>query len=129
MTAWWNMLAFTMLVPGLLYWFGKSFEKDNSSEINYIIGYRTSRSMMNIDTWRFAQKFWGRLRQKTALFCAVVSLLSLLFLTGKPDDVVYLWGEIICLAQLVPLIATIPKTEKALKETFDDNGDFRRKDI
>ncbi len=125
MTAWLNMLAFTMLVPGFMYWFGRSFEKDNSTQINYIFGYRTKRSMVNIDTWRFAQKFWGRLRQKTALLCAVMSGVAMMLSVGKDSDTIYLRGEIICLAQLVPLIATIPKTEKALKETFDDNGDFR----
>lgn len=125
MTAWLNMLAFTMLVPALMYWFGRSFEKDNSTQINYIFGYRTKRSMVNIDTWRFAQKFWGRMRQKSALVCAIMSAAAMLLLLEKDSDTVYLWGELICLAQLVPLIATIPKTEKALKETFDDEGNFR----
>ena len=119
------MTGCCLLLPVLLYRFGKFFENDDSTEINYAFGYRTSRSMQNLDTWRFAQKYWGRLRKKTAAVCFVMAIIPMVLVFGKNADTVGTAGGIICMAQLIPMLTTIPKTEKALKETFDDEGNFR----
>ncbi|MBR5805664.1 MAG: SdpI family protein [Oscillospiraceae bacterium] len=125
MFMWVFMTGCCLLLPVLLYRFGKFFENDDSTEINYAFGYRTSRSMQNLDTWRFAQKYWGRLRKKTAAVCFVMAIIPMVLVFGKSTDTVGTAGGIICMAQLIPMLTTIPKTEKALKETFDDEGNFR----
>ena len=122
---WIFMTACCLLMPVLLYRFGKFFENDDNTEINYAFGYRTNRSMQNRDTWRFAQKFWGRLRKKTALACLVMAVIPMVLVYGKDADTVATVGGIVCTAQLIPMLFTIPKTEKALKETFDNQGEFR----
>ena len=119
------MTGCCLLLPVLLYRFGKFFENDDSTEINYAFGYRTSRSMQNPDTWHFAQKYWGGLRKKTAAVCFVMAIIPMVLVFGKNADTVGTAGGIICMAQLIPMLTTIPKTEKALKETFDDNGEFK----
>lgn len=125
MFMWVFMTGCCLLLPVLLYRFGKFFENDDSTEINYTFGYRTSRSMQNPYTWRFAQKYWGRLRKKTAAVCFVMAMIPMVLVFGKNADTVGTAGGIICMMQLIPMVATIPKTEKALKETFDDEGNFR----
>lgn len=122
---WVFMTGCCLLLPVLLYRFGKFFENDGSIEINYTFGYRTSRSMQNPDTWRFAQKYWGKLRKQTAVVCLVMAIIPMVLIYGKSADTVGTAGGIICMAQLIPMLATIPKTEKALKEVFDDNGEFK----
>ena len=119
------MTSCCLLMPVLLYRFGKFFENDDSTEINCAFGYRTNRSMQNRDTWHFAQKFWGRLRKKTALVCLVMAVIPMVLVYGKDADTVATAGGIVCTAQLIPMLSTIPKTEKALKETFDNKGEFR----
>ena len=123
---WVFMTGCCLLLPVLLYRFGKFFENDDSTDINYAFGYRTGRSMQNQDTWRFAQKYWGILRKKTAVVCLVM-VIPMMLVYGKSADTVGTAGGIICMMQLIPMVATIPKTEKALKETFDDEGNFRNK--
>ena len=122
---WIFMTGCSLLLPVLLYRFGKFFENDDSTDINCAFGYRTSRSMQNPDTWRFAQKYWGMLRKKTAVVCLVMAMIPMVLVFGKSADTVGTAGGIVCMAQLIPLLATIPKTEKALKEVFDDNGQFK----
>ncbi|MBR4035104.1 MAG: SdpI family protein [Oscillospiraceae bacterium] len=119
------MTGCSLLLPVLLYRFGKFFENDDSTDINCAFGYRTSRSMQNPDTWRFAQKYWGMLRKKTAVVCLVMAMIPMVLVYGKSADTVGTAGGIVCMAQLIPMLATIPKTEKALKEVFDDNGQFK----
>lgn len=119
------MALCSLLMPVLLYLFGNFFENNTDIEINYAFGYRTTRSMQNSDTWYFAQKFWGRLRKKTSAVCMVMSVVPMVLVYGKSADTVGTIGGIVCLAQLIPMLTTIPKTEKALKETFDENGNFR----
>ena len=125
MFMWVFMTGCCLLLPVLLYRFGKFFENDDSTEINYTFGYRTARSMKNPDTWRFAQKYWGKLRKQTAAVCMVIAVFPLMLVFGKDADTVGTVGGIICMMQLIPMLATIPKTEKALKGTFDDEGNFR----
>ena len=124
---WVFMTGCCLLLPVLLYRFSKFFENDDSTEINYTFGYRPARSMKNPDTWRFAQKYWGKLRKQTAAVCMVIAVFPLMLVFGKDADTVGTVGGIICMMQLIPMVATIPKTEKALKETFDDKGNFRNK--
>ena len=50
-----------MLIPLTMIGFGFYFFKRGPQTINGFFGYRTSRSMKNQDTWRFAHKHCGRI--------------------------------------------------------------------
>ena len=55
-----NMLIpVTMLVLGYLFK-GIHFPKD----VNALCGYRTSMSMKNEKTWKFANAYWGKISQE-----------------------------------------------------------------
>lgn len=54
-----------------------------------------------------------------------MALIPMVLVFGKNADTVGTAGGIVCMAQLIPMLTTIPKTEKALKDVFDDNGEFK----
>ena len=62
---WWFVLVCDMLIPILMVIVGNMMRKHTPEKINGMIGYRTARSMKNIDTWKFAHDHCGRL----CLFC------------------------------------------------------------
>ncbi len=51
---WIFMLIMLLLIPFSMFGLGMYFCKNIPKEINCIFGYRTSRSMKNQDTWKFA---------------------------------------------------------------------------
>lgn len=57
---WWFMLVCDLLIPILMIIAGNMMWK-HSPEKNWVIGYRTTRSMKNTDTWKYAQDYCGRI--------------------------------------------------------------------
>ncbi|MBE6050474.1 MAG: SdpI family protein [Clostridium sp.] len=55
------LLICTLIVPITLLIVGSCFVKHIPKNINGIVGYRTSRSMKNKDTWKFAHEYCGKL--------------------------------------------------------------------
>ena len=112
------LILMTELTPALILGIGYLFKKHYPKDINCLIGYRTRRSMMNMDTWSFANRCM-------AFLCIRWGWL-LLFLTLALDLIFYKQMEtvstIIVLLQLIPLFICIFQVEKKLKETFDENG-------
>ena len=57
---WWFMLISSLLIPALMITAGWFMWKRPPKKINSAIGYRTSRSMKNINTWQFAHHYCGQ---------------------------------------------------------------------
>ena len=55
---WWFILMCDLLLPITLLIAGKMMWKHCPKQINGVLGYRTARSMKNMDTWRFAHEYW-----------------------------------------------------------------------
>ncbi|MGN1276569.1 MAG: SdpI family protein [Floccifex sp.] len=91
--------------------------------MNSLIGYRTNRSMINEDTWNFAN-------QTMSSLCILWGIV-LVFVTAGLDVLFYKQMETMSLVlvfmQLIPLFICIIQVEKKLKETFDENGKRRFK--
>lgn len=119
---WLFMLAVDLLLPVLMIAIGISFGKTAPKNINPFIGYRTAMSMKNEDTWRFAHHFCGKLWQRWGFWMLPLSVLPMLLVLGKGIDAVSIVGTVVCCLQLVPMLVSIAVTEKALKKTFDRNG-------
>ena len=81
--------------------------------------------MKNQDTWEFAHKYCGRIWRSCGLILLPLSIIPLLFVIGKNEDVVGTVGGIVCGVQLVPLVGSIIPTELALRRTFDKDGKRR----
>ena len=122
MAFWIFMLCMILLVPLTMICFGRIFLKNPSKEINSIYGYRTPRSTKNIETWKFAHHYSGKLWFQWGVILLPLSILPMFFLLGKSTDEIGTWGSIICLLQIIPLVGVIFPTEAALKKNFDENG-------
>ena len=119
---WWFMFACDLLIPIIMMIAGRMMWKHCPKQINMIYGYRTSRSMKNMDTWKFAHDYCGRLWWKTGIIMLIPSVLVNIPFYRSSDEVVGLVGGILCMVQMVVLTAAIFPTEAALKKTFYDDG-------
>lgn len=119
---WLFMLAVSMLIPGSMIVLGRSFLKNPPGEINSGYGYRTARSMRNRETWAFAQRRSGRFWYRAGGPTLAVSLVWMLVLFGREPGAVGESCILLTVIQMVPFLAVIPATERALKRNFDDSG-------
>ena len=98
-------------------WYNKA-----PKDINHTFGYRTKRSMMNKDTWKFAHAYIGKLWFICGLILMPISVAIMVSVLGKGTDTVGTVGAILTVVQMIPMIGTIIPTEYALKKYFDELG-------
>ena len=122
---WWYMYACNLLIPVIMAVGGRIMWKHCPKNINFIFGYRTSLSMKNMDTWKFAHEHCGRLWWKTGLIVLLPSTLVQIPFFHSSEDIIGIVGLIVCTLQLIVLIISIIPTEAALKKTFFDDGTRR----
>ena len=122
---WIFMLCTVLLVPLIMLFFGLYFKNKSPKEINSLFVYRTTMSMKNKDTWEFAHHYCGRLWLVLGMIMLPLSVIPMLFFINQDIDVVGIAGGIIEGIQVVVLLISIFPTEKALKKTFDENGNRR----
>lgn len=119
---WLFTLAMELLIPGSMLLLGWSFAKNPPGEINSGFGYRTTRSMRNRETWEFAQRYSGRFWVRAGWPVLAVSLVWMALLFGREVDTVGKLGLSLTTIQMLPFLAVIPATERALRRNFDDSG-------
>ena len=56
---WIFIFVCSMLMPVLMIIFGQLFQKRPPGQINSVYGYRTKMSMLNMDTWDYAHRYFG----------------------------------------------------------------------
>lgn len=117
----WFLLAMVLLTPAIMLGVGFAWKKHPPGEINDLCGYRTKRSMMNQETWKFAHAYCAKIWR---VWNGVLLLLSaaLLFLFRSDFVNASLW---VIGFQIVVLCLSIFLTERALKKNFDENGNRR----
>ena len=119
---WLFMLIMALLIPGCMTGFGRYFMKTPPKDINSLFGYRTTRSMRNQETWDFAHAYSGRFWDRAGRPVLALSLVWAAFLFGKDVETVGNAYIILTVIQMVPFLAVIPATERALNREFDDLG-------
>lgn len=124
---WWFMFICNLIVPVIMLIAGRMMWKHCPQKINSFYGYRTRRSMKNMDTWKFAHDYCGRLWYKLGWIMLVPSVLVQIPLFRSSEDVIGIVGAVLCTIQVVILIASIFPTEAALRKTFHEDG--TRRDI
>lgn len=122
MAFWLFMLFCCLLIPGTMLFFGRLWSRRPPKSINGAYGYRTARSMQNIETWTFAHQYCGRLWQWTGWVLLLLSAASLLLVWGQGIDRVGIAGFVISMTQCLILILTILPVERALRREFDEQG-------
>ncbi len=122
MLFWWFILMCDLLLPITLLIAGKMMWKHCPKQINGVLGYRTARSMKNMDTWRFAHEYCGRLWWKIGLFMIVPSALIHIPFYRSDNKTIGIVSLVLVTIQIVIVIASIFPTEAALKKTFHSDG-------
>lgn len=109
-----------LLVPAIMLVAGYFMHKHPPKNINYIVGYRTARSMRNTDTWVFANKKIGEIWVKAgaiALIASIAVQIPFLFLSV---DAFAIMSVVLLFAQLAILLISVIPVERALKKEFSD---------
>lgn len=122
---WIFMLFMNAIIPVTMIGFGKLFSNSAPGKINSAFGYRTGMSMKNKETWEFAHKYIEKIWYAWGLFLLPLSVFALFFVINKGEDAVGAVGGVIPVIQMIFLIGSIFPTEKALRKTFDKNGQRR----
>lgn len=119
---WIFMLIMVLLAPVSMIGFGRLFLKSAPKEINSTFGYRTRRSMMNMETWKFAHAYIGKLWFICGLILLIPSVVGMLLVLGKDSDTAGTVWAILVAVQMIPMVGAIFPTERALKKAFDEQG-------
>lgn len=123
-----GIYVMTLLIPLLMLVTGLIFSRWTPKSINYLFGYRTRRSMINQETWNFANRTMGRIWITWSLLLLIPSGLVLFFLKTRVEQNLETWIVVLTLVQLAVLILSIIPVERALKAKFDDKGRPRKPD-
>ena len=122
MWLWWFWLICDLFIPFVMIVVGRMTWKHCPKNINSLIGYRTTRSMKNMDTWKFAHEYCGKLWWKLGWLIMILTALMYIPLYQGNDNMVGIAGVVLITIQCTVLIISIYPTEKALKEHFNDDG-------
>lgn len=117
-----TMFICNLLMPLIMLICGYCMYKNPPKEINGWVGYRTNMSKKNKDTWAFAHDYCGRLWIKLGLILLFPTIIVQIPFVHCSDGVI---GVVTCIVegvQITVLLASIIPVEKALKNTFDENG-------
>lgn len=104
---------------------GRWMWKHCPQSINWVLGYRSKRSMKNMDTWKFAHEYCGKLWWKLGWITLIPTIAIQIPFFHSNEDVVGIVGGIICTIHTILLIVSIFPTEAALKKTFHEDGTRR----
>lgn len=122
MWLWWFWLICDLFIPLVMIVVGRMTWKHCPKNINSLIGYRTTRSMKNMDTWKFAHEYCGKLWWKLGWLIMILTALMYIPLYQSNDNIIGIAGVVLITIQCTVLIISIYPTEKALKEHFTDDG-------
>ena len=122
MWLWWFWLICDLFIPLVMIVVGRMTWKHCPKNINSLIGYRTTRSMKNMDTWKFAHEYCGKLWWKLGWLIMILTVLMYIPLYQGNDNMIGIAGVVLITIQCTVLIISIYPTEKALKEHFTDDG-------
>lgn len=125
MGVWILMLICNLLFPVIMLIAGKLFLKGAPKKINYLIGYRSSMSMKNEDTWCFAHEVAGKYWWKWGWPSLALSVMGMLFVLGQTENIVAIVGLCLMCIMTIPVFGVILHTEKTLHKVFDKDGNRR----
>ena len=117
---WFFMTCSNFTVPVLMIVVGKVLIKNPPKTINGIYGYRTKRSRVNQNTWDFAQLYCGKLWWKIGWIMLPFSIIGMLPVIGKNDNIVGGAGAVIITIQCIIMFVSIFFVERTLAKKFGD---------
>lgn len=115
-----------LLIPIIMIIFGKYFSKYAPKNINGVLGYRTSMSTINKETWKFAHNYCGTIWFYTGTVLLIISVIGMLLLMKKDKDIIKNFNLVLTVVQMTFLLTPVVLTELALRRNFDTNGNRKR---
>ena len=103
------------MIPLLIIFVGFLMFKKPPKKINWLIGYRTKKSMNNKNTWIFAHKYCGRLWIKIGLIMLIISGLLYVLLCFKLLILTEITISIVVLSQVIVMALSIFIVESKVK--------------
>jgi len=122
MSSWIFMFLTCLSVPILVTCFGSYMKRGKPQERNWILGYRSTLSMKNHDTWIFAQRYCGLVFWRLGWILLLITITTMLLCINADKDTISKVSGIVATAQLFPLIFSIFLVEKRLNESFNKDG-------
>jgi len=119
---WIVMFLSNLLIPVLMLVFGLWFYRKPPKKISSYFGFRTMRSMKNINTWTFAHQFCGKILLRNGIVSLIITIMAMYLIFNETNENIVLYGTIHTMLLVVFMILPIISTEKELKKTFDDDG-------
>lgn len=127
MKFWMIMFFFTLLIPLTMIIYGAIYTKKGPKKVNRFSGYRTDMSMKNEETWKFAHQHFGKIWLVWGLLLLIITVpINFIYMDGSNNTVGLVGGVLVFFQMIVMAISNIP-TSRALKKTFDDNGNYKEK--
>ena len=117
-----SLFLFDLLFPAIVIIAGWAMWKHCPKRINALLGYRTTRSMKNMDTWKFAHDYCGRLWWKLGWSMLILSALIAIPFYRSDSATIGAVSSALLLVQCAALILSLFPAEAALKRTFNDDG-------
>ena len=117
-------MAFTVfLIPGIMVFFGRLMADHPPKTINGAYGFRTAMSMINQDTWDYAQAACAKRWRRWGRVLAFITLVLLIVALRRPAfaDVLGYYTAF----ETAFLLASVAATEIDLRRTFDEKGQRR----
>lgn len=118
----WLMFISDIILPIVMIVGGMIMTKHCPKRINTLVGYRTRRSMKNMDTWKFAHDYCGKLWLKLGWITIILSALILVLFYQSNEDTLVMTSNALIIIQFVILLISVYLTERALKMHFYDDG-------
>ena len=119
---WWFIFFIDLLVPVAMLIGGYFLVYHPPKHIQKGYGYRTSRSMTNEETWKFANRRCGQIWMKSGAYMLAASVIVQLPFFGRGDGIVGAMSCVLTAAQCIVMLSTIYFVERDLKRTFDKDG-------
>ena len=112
------------VIPGIMVFFGGLMLDHPPKTINAVYGYRTTMSMINQDTWDYAQVACAKRWRRWGRVLALITLIVLFFALRRPTfaDVLGFYTAF----ETAFLLASVAATEMDLRRTFDEKGERRK---
>ena len=122
MEFWIFIFIMVLLIPLIMIIFGAIYIKRPPKNINFFVGYRTSRSTSSPEAWEYAHRIFGKLWLILGSAIILPFGLSMLFVFDKSVSEISTFGMFLTLFEFIPMIIPVIFVESKLRKNFDENG-------
>lgn len=124
---WFLITSLALLCPTFMIIFGVIFIIIAPNGINYVLGYRSRRSIKTKETWKFANRFLGIFWVILGTLSFASILVPMILLYYSQDSIIGTVGALLTLASIVILAIPILPLEMLIQKKFDVFGNKKPK--